>query len=103
MTSIPEPLVIGILIHIATLLIGSGFVRRLANESVAGYEAAGSPTTAQIVWSKWPPSDYLYFIMSRRFVDFLSGYSLRRDGEILFALYSAQGICIAWFVYSLVA
>lgn len=95
--SVPEPLIIGILVHLATIFVGSGFVRRLAIENLAAYAEAGSPTVAQVVWSKWPPMRYVYFILSRRFAALLHGTNLRRDGEVLFALYSLQMICMLWF------
>ena len=100
--SIPEPLIVGIVIHLATIFVGPGFVKRLANENLAAYAEAGKPTAAQIIWSKWPPSKYIYFLISRRFAWFLRGTSLRRDGELLFLLYCAQIICIVWFASVLI-
>lgn len=100
--SIPEPLVIGILVHVASIMVGSGFVKRLEIENLAAYAEAGSPTAAQVVWSKWPPMRYLYFIISRRFAACLSGTNLRRDGEVMFALYSLQAICVVWFAAVLI-
>lgn len=94
---IPEPLIIGILIHVASTIVGSGFVKRLAIENLAAYAEAGSPTVTQVVWSKWPPMRYIYFIVSRRFAVWLLGTNLRKEGEILFVLYVAQVICVVWF------
>ena len=93
----PEPLLIGIALHVATVAVGFRFVRRLQRENIAAHADAGHPDAKQIVWSKWPPIRYVHFLLSRRYRAFLPHSKLRREADLLFVLYCAQLICIVWF------
>ena len=96
-----EPLLIGIPLHVATVVVGFRFVRRLQEENIAAHGDASHPDAKQIVWSKWPPIRYVHFLLSRRYTAFLPHSKLRREADLLFVLYWAQLICIVWFAVTM--
>lgn len=95
--SFPEPLIVGVVIHIATVIVGVKFVNQLKAGHGAAYVAAGSPEPSQVVWNKLPPRRYICFLLSRKFASCLGDSKLRWEGELLFVLYCAQLLCMFWF------